>query len=62
MQLEDHVDVIRHDHPRMELVKTANRLAVQESVRNYAGDSRILQPVRAAMHAVELLVLFQQSR
>ena len=44
MRLEDRVDVVGHDRPRMELVKVANRFSIKKSVRNYRGDSRILQP------------------
>jgi hypothetical protein len=44
MRLEDRVDVVGHDHPRVELVELANRLTKQESVPNHTGDSRFPEP------------------
>jgi hypothetical protein len=40
--LEERMDVIWHDHPRVEVVLMADRLAVTESVGNYAGDAVVL--------------------
>jgi len=61
MRLEDGVDVIGHDYPRVELVEPTNRLAIQESVHHNAGDSRILQPGGAGSLTVEPLVLVQEG-
>jgi hypothetical protein len=60
--LEDRVDVIGHDHPRVEFVESANGLTVQECVRNHAGNSRILQPNWAGSLAVESLIVPKKSR
>src|ERR1035441_10741342 len=56
-RFEDCMDVIWHDHPRVEFVEPADCLTVEESVHNYAGDSRILQPGGTGSYAVESLVL-----
>ena len=61
MRLEDRVDVVGHDHPRVELVEPANRLAVQESVPDHTGDSRILQPCGTGSRTVEPLMLQQEA-
>src|ERR1017187_1025719 len=56
-RFEDCMDVIWHDHPRVEFVEPADCLTIEESVHNYAGDSRILQPGGTGSYAVESLVL-----
>jgi len=42
MRLEDNVDVVGHDRPRMDLVEVAHRFSIQKSVRNHTGDPGIL--------------------
>src|SRR5271157_5802956 len=61
MRLEDRVDVIGHDYPRVELVEPANHLTVQEGFHNHTGDSRTLQPSGTGSHAVEALVLLKEG-
>ena len=56
MRLEDRVDMVGHDHPRVELVEPANRLAIQEGVPNHRGDSRFPQPGGTGWRLVESLL------
>src|ERR1017187_6472128 len=61
MRLEDRVNVIGHDHPRVELVEPAHRLAIQQRAYHHPRDSWILQPDRTGSHPVELLVVLQEG-
>ena len=51
-----HVDVIRHDHPRMQFVQVPGSMAEQEGFRDRIGNGGVGQPCRARPGLIQLSV------
>ena len=60
-RLKDDMDMIRHDHPRMNFVEAASHLTIQKSVRNHGSKLGILQPEWTGSFAVGLLGSVQRG-
>lgn len=55
------MDVVRHDHPGVKLVKPSLTFARFNGVRHEIGDSRIAQPTWSEARPVQFSILYKES-
>jgi len=62
MRLHHHVDMIRHDYPRQEIVIVSNALSVNERLDKGSSNARVRQPSRSTTRPIQLLIMQYEFR